>query len=146
MKTSTDQEPVGICSVTAMAKRVRLSRPRFYELLAEGVFPRPLYSPRTKRPFYTPDLQKKCLEIRRTGVDLGGQPVVFSTPRKTIESKKPSGADYDGLTRMLRSMELRVTNCQVEKAIAKLYPRGATQGITEESMVRDLYLHFLRER
>jgi hypothetical protein len=53
MKTVTNPEISGICSVTAMAGQVGLSRARFYELMAEGVFPQPLYSLRKKRPFYT---------------------------------------------------------------------------------------------
>jgi hypothetical protein len=144
MKTSAAPEITGICSVTAMAAQVRLSRARFYELVAEGAFPRPLYSPRTNRPFYPPDLQSKCLEIRRTGIGLDGQPVIFSTPRQRAESQGPSGIDYDELTRMLRGMELRVTNRHVRKAVAELYPKGSVKGVSEESMIHDLYLHFLR--
>ena len=118
MKAPTAQEITGICSVTALAAQVRLSRPRFYELVAAGVFPRPRYSPRTKRPFYPPDLQMKCLEIRRTGIDLGGQPVVFNTPRRQVKSREPPVVDYDELTRMLRGMELKVAKHDVQKAVA----------------------------
>jgi len=146
MTAPTNQEIAGICSVTAVAAEVGLSRARFYELLKEGVFPQPLYSLRTKRPFYPPDLQRKCVEIRRTGIGLGGQPVVFSMARKRTESGGSPDVDYDELTRMLRGMKLRVTNQHVRKAVAEVYPRGSAKGVTEESMIRDLYLHFVRER
>jgi hypothetical protein len=146
MKRPTNPDPTAICSVTAMAIQVRLSRARFYELVNTGVFPPPCYSPRTRRPFYSLDLQKKCLEIRKTGIDLSGQPIVFNAPRKRIESAGRPSIDYDELMRMLRGMKLRVTSRQVQQAVAELYPKGAAQGISEESMVRDLYLHFLRER
>jgi hypothetical protein len=92
------------------------------------------------------DLQKKCLEIRKTGIDLSGQPVVFNALRRPIESTGGPGIDYDELTRMLRGMKLRVANHDVRKAVAELYPKGSIKGVSEESMIRDLYLHFLRER
>jgi hypothetical protein len=128
-----------------MAVEVGLSRARFYELVKEGVFPQPLYILRTKRPFYPPDLQRKCLEIRRTGIGLGGQPVVFSAARKQIESEGPPDVDYDELMRILRGMKLRVTNHHVRKAVAELYPKGLIKRVSEDSMIRDLYLHFARE-
>jgi len=83
MTTPRNQVITGICSVTAMALQVGLSRARFYQLVKAGVFPQPRYSPRTRRPFYPLDLQKKCLEIRKTGIDLPGQPVVFNAPPQT---------------------------------------------------------------
>jgi len=47
---------------------------------------------------------------------------------------------------MLRGMELPVTNRHVRKAVAELYPKGSVKGVSEESMIHDLYLHFLRGR
>ena len=146
METSTNQEITGICTVTAMARQIGLSRARFYELLAQGAFPPPLYSLRTQRPFFTPDQQRKCLEIRRTGIGLGGQPVVFSAPRKKGASEGLPDVDYDELTRILRRMELAVTKRHVRKAIAEVYPKGLPQGATDESVIRDLYLYFLKAR
>jgi len=54
--------------------------------------------------------------------------------------------NYDELTRTRRGMRLRLTNQHVRKAVAQLYPKGSTMGVGEELMVRDLYLHFVRER
>ena len=45
-------------SVTEMSKDLGLSRARFYQLLNQGIFPKPLYSEETKRPFYDLELQK----------------------------------------------------------------------------------------
>ncbi|MBP7052816.1 MAG: AlpA family phage regulatory protein [Phycisphaerae bacterium] len=146
MQEPIDHETMAICSVTAVAAQVGLSRARFYELMKEGVFPQPVYSLRTKRPFYPLDLQKKCVEIRKTGVGLAAQPVVFNAPRKRGEHGDQPQIDYDELTRTLRGMGLRVTSQHVRKAVTELYPKGSTMGVGEESMIRDLYLHFVRER
>lgn len=146
MEKAIDHDTVAICSVTAVAAQVGLSRARFYELMKEGVFPQPLYSLRTKRPFYPLDMQKKCVEIRTTGIGLAAQPVVFNGPRKRGKHDDQPQIDYDELTRTLRGMRLRVTNQYVRKAVAELYPKGSIKGVSEESMIRDLYLHFVRER
>ena len=51
-----------IVSVTEMAEMVNLSRPRFYQLLDSGFFPKPLKDKRSNRPYYDTNLQQKCLE------------------------------------------------------------------------------------
>lgn len=146
MQEPIDHETMAICSVTAVATQVGLSRAWFYELMKEGVFPQPLYSLRTKRPFYPLDLQKKCVEIRTTGIGLAAQPIVFNAPRKRGKHNDQPEIDYDELARTLRGMGLRVTNQHVRKAIAEVYSKGSAKGVSEESMIRDLYLHFVRER
>jgi hypothetical protein len=52
-----------IVTVAAMARRVRLSRARFYRLMREGVIPKPSRNPKTKRPFYGQRGQRLCLCI-----------------------------------------------------------------------------------
>jgi hypothetical protein len=43
-------------------------------------------------------------------------------------------------------MDRQVTKRHVQKAVAEVYPKGLPKGVSEESLIRDLYLHFVRER
>src|SRR5438094_1621768 len=89
-------------SVSEMCEMCSISRSRWYELVASGVFPKPVQLPSMKRPVYDRGLQEKCLEIRATGIGLNGVPVVFNRkPKRTMkpkvqkatEEKKPDHAD-----------------------------------------------------
>jgi hypothetical protein len=71
-----------VCSVTALAKKLNLSRARFYQLQKKGVFPTPIYCTRTQRPFYPSHLQQKCMDIHKTGIGLDGRPIFFNTSWK----------------------------------------------------------------
>lgn len=70
-------------SVSEMARSLRLSRARFYELIEAGILPPPIYLIRTKRPFYNAELHAVCLRVRETGEGLNGEPVVFYAARAT---------------------------------------------------------------
>ncbi|MCK4625664.1 MAG: hypothetical protein KAV00_10165 [Phycisphaerae bacterium] len=69
--------PQDIITVSEMARRVGLSRARFYELMREGCFPEPSRNPRTNRPFFNRDQQKRCLQVRKTHCGINGQAVMF---------------------------------------------------------------------
>jgi len=137
-----------ICSVSEMAKRLELSRARFYQLLEAGILPQPVYDVRTKRPFYPSELQEKCLEVRQTGVGVNGQYVLFYSPRQTPQncpgrkkSKKPT--NHSDLLETLFLMGLEVTGQQVEEAIRTLYPQG-TDGQDPGVVIREVF-RFLKK-
>lgn len=78
--------PPGVClkaavSVSEMARSLRMSRARFYELIEAGVMPPPVYLVRTKRPFYTAELQAVCHRVRELGQGINGEPIVFYATR-----------------------------------------------------------------
>ena len=75
-------------TVSEMAEMCLLSRSRFYSLLEAGVFPRPVLHPSSKRPMYDLDLQRKCLEIRETGIGMNGVPVLFNRKPNRIAQRK----------------------------------------------------------
>ena len=77
-------------SVSEMARSLRMSRARFYELIDAGVMPSPVYLIRTKRPYYTAELQAVCHRIRESGEGLNGEPVVFYAARGKAASPKSS--------------------------------------------------------
>lgn len=143
---SPDYKLKAVCSVTDMAKKLGLSRARFYQLQEMDAFPKPVYCPRTKRPFYTLDLQQKCEEIRKTGIGYNGQPILFNNPRKDESRKSQNQPDekYQELTDILKQMGLKVTLSKVKKAVKALYPEGLTQCPAEETVIRDLFRYFER--
>ena len=139
-----------VCSVTELAIILGLSRTRFYQLQRVGVFPMPVFCIRTKRPFYPLELQKKCIEIRKTGVAHNGQPVLFygehkSRNKASCELSEPEKScnknqqKYEELTKTLRRMGLNVSCRAVENAINNLFQEGLQQDSDEGQTVRDLF-------
>jgi hypothetical protein len=123
-----------------MARRLGLSRARFYQLMRKGVFPPPVRSG-TRRPFYPPDLQQKCLQIRRTGVGFNGRPVLFNKRRTRRPVRSEHGAEYNGLVAALKNMGLKVNASAVERAIRTLYPAGLDESQDPNEVLRDLFRH-----
>ena len=83
-------------SVTEMARLVRLSRSRFYQLMDLGIFPQPMRHPRTKRPYFDHEQQAQCEAVRASGRGVNGEPVLFATMlRRSKKSedvvKRPRG-------------------------------------------------------
>ena len=110
----------------------------------------PVFCIRTRRPFYPLDLQKKCIEIRKTGIAHNGQPILFYGERKNCnkaslelsELEKGSNKNhqkYEEFTNTLRRMGLNVSCKAVENAINVLFPEGLQQHSDEGRTVRDLF-------
>ena len=133
-------------SVTEMARNLNLSRARFYQLLDQGFFPKPLIDDRTKRPYYTLELQQQCLECRQSGIGIDGSILMFYSSRKkeTISNSKKK-KQIDPVTKelgeILNSMGLETAFNQVQKALDKLYPNG-TEGMDQGVVTRELYRFF----
>src|SRR3954470_9821368 len=83
-------------SVGEMARRVGMSRARFYQLVAKGVFPQPERHVETGRPFYSVELQAACLEVRRSNRGIDGQPVLFYARRATPEPQQTPARKRQG--------------------------------------------------
>ena len=131
-----------ICTVSELAKKLGLSRARFYQLQGTGVFPKPVYCIRTKRPFYPLDLQQKCVEIRKTGMGHNGQPVIFY--RSSGKSRKSQCQEYEELADILNQMGLTVNPNQVKSAVENLYPDKLAQHQVKGTVIRDLFRYFQR--
>jgi hypothetical protein len=148
IEMSQDHDFRMICSVTEMARKLRLSRARFYQLQNMGVFPAPVYRRHTRRPFYPRDLQEQCLAIRKTGIGANGQPVLFNASRKRAagRSQTPSAQEHRGLVEALGQMGLNVSDRQVAEAVEALYPQGLTEGWADGTTLRSLFQYFERRR
>lgn len=140
--------PIGVrlkaaVSVSEMARSLRLSRARFYELIEAGVLPPPVYLIRTRRPYYPAELQAVCIRVRETGEGINGEPVVFyaarsstSAPKTTRNNgirSKASRSDpmLEPLLSGLKQLGMSDPDPSAVGAIlAELYPNGAS---TEDS-------------
>ncbi len=129
---------------------VGLSRSQFYQLIGSA-FPLPVYDLKTRRPFYPPDLQEQCLEVRRTNCGIDGKPVLFHQRKKQVSrarvrrsGRKAAPSDHRDLLDGLRSLGLAgVTAVQVEAALKelKVSDTGKDQGQT----LRAVFLHLKRQ-
>jgi hypothetical protein len=140
-------------SVAEMARMVGLSRARFYQLMGEGVFPKPVYHVSTKRPIFVEEAQKVCLEVRRRNCGVNGKPVLFyarrggspTTPtRKRSKANTTANKQYVAIVDAIRALGLvSATADQVGQAIKSLFPTG-TEGTAEAEIIRAVFVHLQR--
>ena len=131
-----------IVSITEIARMVKLSRARFYQLLEQGFFPKPLQDERSKRPYYDLELQKKILECRQSGIGVDGSYMLFYSPRKNGTTSSPKKKQVDPvikeLAETLGSMGLETTVEQVKQGLLEIYPDG-TEDIEQGVVIRELF-------
>ena len=123
-----------VVSVSGMARAVGMSRSRFYDHVKRGVFPKPDYSPTTKRPYYTAEAQETIIAVRQTGIACNGEYVVFYerlTPRTPPDKAPVKNGIGDtalrhisDLVARLGEVGLSVTADQVRQAVATCFPNG----------------------
>jgi hypothetical protein len=134
-------------TVTEMAEMCEISRSRFYDLMEAGVFPKPVQHPSTKRPMYDLEGQRKCLEIRQTGIGANGLPVLFNRkPKKAAQprpQRKPEPGntpDHAELIDALKGLGLTATPQAVAEAVATLFPAGVN-ALDQGDVIRRVFLH-----
>ena len=132
-----------VCSVTALAKDLDMSRARFYQLQNAGVFPEPVYCIRTKRPFYPLDLQQQCIEIRKTGIGHNGLPIIFYRKRKDkpIKPQNQPNNGHEQLAHTLRQLGLKITVSEVKNAVNTLYPQGTADN-DGGAIIKEVFRYF----
>lgn len=149
-----------VVTVAEMARMVGLSRARFYQLVAAGTFPQPLYDVTTRRPHYVEEQQQVCLEVRRRNCGVDGKPVLFyarrigaGAPRASASTPTPTPAPKprsttppaDPLVDSIRSLGLmKVTPAEVRAAVKEIYPAGVN-GIDQGEVVRAVFLRLKRQ-
>lgn len=151
---STNPQTKVAVSVAEMARMVGLSRARFYQLMEDGVFPRPERHAETGRPFYSEEQQTVVLEVRRRNCGVNGQPVLFYARRlrtgpipskptrsKTVGAKPtPKAEPHADLLVAVHALGLyAVTAAQVADAVRAVFPNGTT-GVDEGEVVRGVFL------
>ena len=149
-----------VVSVAEMARMVGLSRARFYQLMNAGAFPKPEYDERTKRPQYTEELQRQCLEVRRRNCGVDGKPIMFyarghrlpqenkptrTTTTRTTKAKPPKTDDHADLIDGLAALGLAsATTDQVRAALSATYPGGVV-GADQGDVLRAVFLFLKRQ-
>ena len=135
-----------VVSSVEMAGLCLLSRSRFFALVKDGVFPRPIRTESCKRPVYDLELQQKCLDIRRTGIGLNG-PVLFNRKSKTLGKKaRPRLTnEHTDLIDALKSLGLQTTAESVDGALRELFPSGWAD-VDEGQRVRQVFLHLQKKK
>ncbi len=149
-----------VVTVAEMARMCSLSRARFYQLIQAGTFPQPEHDPLTGRPFYTEELQRNCLEVRRRNCGVDGRPVLFyargNRPLVQVQPTRPTTAhprraklpkadDHADLLDGLSALGLAsVTASQVEAALRLLYPSGVG-GVYGGDVLRAVFLNLKRQ-
>ena len=137
-----------VYSVVEVARLCRLSRARFYDLIAVGVMPPPVHCVRTKRPMYTAELASRCVEVRETCTGIDGRYVLFherravvppaegSAPASTATRRRQVALDplTQEMVESLRSMGVAAPQEEVVEAIRRRCP----QGLSEASFEADL--------
>ena len=143
-----------VVSVAEMARMVRLSRARFYQLVAEGIFPSPLYDVHTRRPFFSEDMQQVCMDVRKRNCGVNGKPILFYAARhplgqqpkpvKKLQAEPKPKNQYADLLAGLRSLGLEITAAQVEPVVKELYPAGI-QNLDCGEVIRGVFLRMKRQ-
>jgi hypothetical protein len=142
-KKLSDNGIEAICTVPELAKELGLSKARFYQLLNKGVFPEPLYAG-PKRSYYPPDLQQKCIEIRKTGIGYNEKAIVFNKSRKKKAQGPESWSEhkYEELTDALKQMGLNVSPRKVKKTVMTRYPEGIPAHVDKGTVIENLFRPF----
>ncbi len=143
-----------VVSIAEMARMVGLSRARFYQLVGEGIFPSPLYSVHTRRPFFSEEMQQVCMDVRKRNCGVNGKPILFYAARRPLGQqpkplKKPKAEpkqrnQYADLLDGLRSLGLDVTVAQVEPVVKELFPAGI-QNLDSGEVIRGVFLRMKRQ-
>ena len=141
------QEPTkAVVSVVEMSEMVGLSKSRFYTLMEENVFPKPVQNAATKRPVFDFETQKRVLNVRRTGIAADGRPVLFN--RKLNKLRKATlgrnsvrdNTKFAELTDALKSLGLTTTNEAVASVVADLYSDGDWKAADQGEVIRKIFL------
>lgn len=138
------------CSVAQMAAKLGLSRARFYQLQNQGIFPPPAYLVTTKRPFYPGHMEQQCIEIRKTGIGLNGQPVIFYAHKKTSNHHRtidPNLKQFcEKLSECLRNMRVSVSIKNIAAEFSKIFPEGLNDYTIDNNILKKAFIYFTSQK
>jgi len=142
-------------SCAAVARRLGLSRQRFWQLRKEGVFPQPQIDEESGRPFYTEEQVELCMDLRKRNVGLNGKIVLFysarstvsvpkATKKKTPKSKAATGR-HEAVIDSLKVLGMTgVSDAQIDSVMSELFPNGK-EDVDQGELVRAIFLHIQRK-
>ena len=140
-------------SMTQMAQILNLSRSRFYQLVDDNFFLKPLHLTSNKRPVYTKEMALENISFRKNNFGANKKIVMFyssrnpsvvTTRKKRAKKDGPKGDistnnKYSDLIDTLEGLGLNnVTVSQVESILKKSFPEG-TDNIDESEILRAVF-------
>jgi len=150
MSVEFQEKTKAVVTVAEMARMLGLSRARFYQLIGTAL-PHPIFDVRTRRPFYSEEQQRVCLEVRRRNCGIDGKPILFyarrggapSTPTRKQKSKLSK--EHVGIIDAVRSLGLvNASADQIGSAIKILFPRGI-ESADQAEVIRAVFVHLQRQ-
>ena len=137
-------------TVAEMARMLRLSRSRLYQLIGTA-FPEPRRNA-LGRPYYDTEQQAICLEVRRRNCGVDGKPILFYAPRGSVptsaskrRSKPKQATPHAEVLDGVRALGLTMaTAAQVDATIAQLFPAGV-DGVEPGEVIRSVFLFIKRQ-
>jgi hypothetical protein len=137
-------------TIAEMARSVKLSRQRFTQLIGSA-FPHPIYNIATRRPYYTEELQRVCIEVRRRHFGVNGKPVLFyakghrtTKPARPPKSSPIATPQYPEILAAVHALGLAATSDQVTAAVHAVFPAGV-DGIDQGRLIRSVFVHLKRQ-
>ena len=142
-------------SCAEVARRLGLSRQRFWQLRKEGAFPQPQHDEETGRQYYTDEPVEICADLRKRNVGQNGRVVLFYSARSSVPSsaqKKKKGQaksnapnKHQSIINSLGALGLPgITEARVGQAIKSLFPAGTAE-VEHGEVVRAIFLHIQRQ-
>jgi len=146
---------------TRMARLMRISRSRLYQLIDDDVVLQPAYLIANRRPVYTREMAVRNLMVKEQNVGINGRVVMFyasrrvdpvahkpkPAPIKKVQEnkKKPQAEKHSELVEAMEALGIEnVTAEQVDSAIRKCFPDG-TADIGEDNILRAVFRHLKRQ-
>ncbi len=163
----TEQPQKAIVTVVEMSRLVGLSRTRFRQLVAAGVFPSPKRNAETGRPFFDAEAQQACLSVRAKNCGMNGQPILFyarrAVPHPSPAASRPQSAQRSkprqrkattpaasgrseavALVNGLQQLGLsEVSDKNAADALRACFPNG-TEGQPSNEVLLAVFRHLLR--
>ena len=141
-------------SMVQMAKYLNLSRSRFYQLIDEEIFLKPVYLLANKRPIYTREMAIHNLNAKKNNVGVNGKIIMFYASRnkainpinrdnieKEITQNNKTENKYSDLIDDLENLGLEgICDTQIESAIKEIFPDG-TENIDEGEILTSVFRH-----
>jgi len=142
-------ESESYATVSQMARKLQLSRSRFYQLIGTA-FPEPSRDDRG-RPYYNSEQQDICFDVRKRNCGIDGRPILFYAPRGSAPSptrkrkpKKPTG-QYQEVLEGVQGLGLaNATSDQIESVIQQEFPTGIVNASLGE-VIRKVFLSINRQ-
>ena len=141
-------------SVVQMAKYLNLSRSRFYQLIDENIFLKPVYLLTNKRPIYTREMAINNINAKKNNVGINGKIIMFYASRnktinpinrdnveRQITENKNTENKYSDLIDDLENLGLEdIYETKIESAVKEIFPDG-TENIDEDEILTSVFRH-----